>query len=391
MSTLSPSPVSPASPASPATIPLCEPYLRGNERRYIDDCLTTNFVSSVGVYVERFEREFAAYTGSPYAVACVNGTAAIHLALYVSGVGAGDTVLVSDFTFIATANPVRYLGAVPVFVDSEAGSWNLDPQRTVEALADLAGKNQLPKAVLAVHILGQPADLGPIVEACAHYSIPLIEDAAEALGARYDADYPHPQVAGRHVGTVGRIGIFSFNGNKLITTGGGGMLTTADAGLAKRLKHLSTQAKLPGLAFVHDEVGFNYRLTNLAAAMGVAQLEQIAHFLARKQHIADRYARLCAAKGWTYHPVLPRTTPSRWLTSCLVGPRRDELLQRLTAAGIGARPLWLPLSSQGPFRDFPRYATGVAARLAAEGLSLPCSVSLSDEQLDRVCAVLESA
>ena len=370
-------------------IPLCEPYLHGNERRYIDDCLTTNFVSSVGAYVDRFEREFAAYTGSPHAVACVNGTSAIHLALYVSGVGAGDTVLVSDFTFIATANPVRYLGAVPVFVDSEARSWNLDPQLTVKILDDLAREGRLPKAVLAVHILGQPADLGPIVDACTRHGVPLIEDAAEALGARYHADYPHAQVAGRHVGTIGRIGVFSFNGNKLITTGGGGMLTTADATLAKRLKHLTTQAKLPGLAFVHDEVGFNYRLTNLAAAMGVAQLEQIGHFLSRKQYIADRYARLCAAKGWTYHPVLPHTEPSRWLTSCVVGPQRDAILQRLTAAGIGARPLWLPLSSQAPFREFTVYPTGVATRLAAEGLSLPCSVSLSDAQLDRVCAVLE--
>ena len=370
-------------------IPLCEPYLHGNERRYIDDCLTTNFVSSVGAYVERFEREFAAYTGSPHAIACVNGTSAIHLALYVCGVGAGDTVLVSDFTFIATANPVRYLGALPVFVDSESRSWNLDPLLTVKILDDLARQGRLPKAVLAVHILGQPADLGPIVDACARHGVPLIEDAAEALGASYHPDYPHAQVAGRHVGTIGHIGVFSFNGNKLITTGGGGMLTTADAALAKRLKHLTTQAKLPGLAFVHDEVGFNYRLTNLAAAMGVAQLEQIEHFLSRKQHIADRYARLCAAKGWTYHPVLPHTTPSRWLASCLVGPQRDSILQRLTAAGIGSRPLWLPVSSQAAFKSFDSYPTGVAARLAAEGLSLPCSVALTDAQLDRVCAVLE--
>lgn len=369
-------------------IPLCEPSLGGNERRYIDECLTTNFVSSVGPFVERFEREFAAYTGSPHAVACVNGTAAIHLALWVLGVGAGDTVLVSDFTFIATANPVRYLGAEPVFVDSEARSWNLDPVRVAEALDDLVRQDKRPKAVLVVHILGQPADLGPIVDACARHGVPIVEDAAEALGAIYAADYPHAQCAGRHVGTIGVMGCFSFNGNKLITTGGGGMLTTGDERLAKRLKHLTTQAKLPGLAFVHDEVGFNYRLTNVAAAMGVGQLEQIGTFLARKEAIADRYARLCAAKGWTYHPVLPGTRPSRWLASCLVGARRDELLERLTRAGIGARPLWLPVSSQAAFRRFTTYGTSVAEMLAREGLSLPCSVTLSETQLDRVCEVL---
>jgi dTDP-4-amino-4,6-dideoxygalactose transaminase len=369
-------------------IPLCEPALNGNERRYIDECLTTNFVSSVGPFVERFEREFAAYTGSPHAVACVNGTAAIHLALWVLGVGPGDTVLVSDFTFIATANPVRYLGAEPIFIDSEARSWNLDPVRVAEALDELARRGRTPKAVLAVHILGQPADLGPIVEACSRHGVPLVEDAAEALGARYTSGYPHSEVAGRHVGTIGVIGCFSFNGNKLITTGGGGMLTTADPALAKRLRHLSTQAKLPGLAFVHDEVGFNYRLTNLAAAMGVGQLEQIGHFLARKQAIADRYARLCAAKGWTYHPVLPETEPSRWLTSCLVGARRDELLAKFTAAGIGARPLWLPVSSQAAYTHCTTYGTAIASQLAREGLSLPCSVGMTESQLDQVCEVL---
>ncbi len=372
-------------------IPLCEPFLNGNERRYIEDCLATNFVSSVGAYVDRFERDFATYTGSPHAVACVNGTAAIHLALHACGVTAGDTVLVSDFTFIATANPVRYLGAQPIFVDSETASWNLDPARTVAALEACARAGRLPRAVLAVHILGQPADLGPIVDACARFAVPLIEDAAEALGARYTAAYPHAQVAGRQVGTVGLIGCFSFNGNKIITTGGGGMLTTADPLLAKRLKHLSTQAKLPGLAFVHDEVGFNYRLTNLAAAMGVAQLEQIEVFLARKAAIAARYAEVCARRGWTYHPVLPGTVPSRWLASCLVGVQRDHLIERLTAAGIGARPLWLPLSSQAAFLSCQTHGTEIATKLATEGLSLPCSASLSEAQLDHVCAVLDHA
>lgn len=371
-------------------INLCDPSLHGNERAYLEECLTTNFVSSIGPFVDRFEREFAAYTGSPHAIACSSGTAAIHLALRVLGVGPGDCVLVSDFTFIATANPIVYQGAEPVFVDSDERSWNLDPLRVAEALDDLARQGRTPKVCLAVHILGQPADLGPIIEACSRHGVTLVEDAAEALGAAYAADYQHAQCAGKQVGTIGRIGCFSFNGNKLITTGGGGMLTTADPGLAKRLKHLSTQAKLPGLAFVHDEVGYNYRLTNLAAAMGVAQLEQISHFLARKEAIADRYARVCAAKGWTYHPVLPATHPSRWLASCLVGTQRDALVARLTAAGIGARPLWLPVRSQAAFRQCRAYGGAVADRLAAEGLSLPCSVNLTDDQLDLICDVLSA-
>ena len=247
-----------------------------------------------------------------------------------------------------------------------------------------------------MHVLGQPADLGPVIDACARHRVPLIEDAAEALGGRYTRDYPHPGCAGRQVGTIGRIGCFSFNGNKIITCGGGGMMTTADPALAERLRHLSTQAKLPGLAFIHDQVGYNYRLTNLAAALGLAQLECLPAFLARKHAIAARYRSWCERRqerrGTRYQPVLPGTVPSDWLCSFTV-PGRDQLVAACVAAGIQVRPLWLPLSEQPCLPGFPRWGGGgnVARRLSAEGMSVPCSSALTDDEQERVLAVLDAA
>lgn len=371
-------------------IPLCVPNLGEDEARMLSECLASTFVSSVGPFVDRFEREFAAAVGSPHAVACASGTAALHLALRVLGVGSGDTVLVSDCTFIASANPVVYQGATPVFIDSELASWNLDPRLVAQALDDLVREGRKPKAVVAVHILGQPADLGPIVDACARHGVALVEDATEALGAAYTNAYPHESCRGRQCGTVGAIGCFSFNGNKLITTGGGGMLATADETLAKRLKHLSTQAKLPGLAFVHDEVGYNYRLTNLAAALGIAQLARLPDFLRRKRHIAARYRAWCAGHGCSYQPVLPGTVPNEWLCSFLT-PHRNRLLTALNAAQIGARPLWQPLSEQPCLKGARRWGGAIAARLAVEGMSVPCSTGLTDADQDRVLEALDRA
>lgn len=368
-------------------IPLCVPNLGENESRLLQECLASTYVSSVGPFVERFEQAFAQAVGAPYAVASSCGTAAIHLALRVLGVGPGDTVLVSDCTFIASANPIVYQGAHPAFIDSELTSWNLDPRLVAQALDDMAHEGRLPKAVIAVHILGQPADLGPIVDACARYGVPLIEDAAEALGATYAADHPHAACRNRHVGTVGVIGCYSFNGNKIITTGGGGMLTTADPKIAQQLKHLSTQAKLPGVAFVHDQVGYNYRLTNLAAALGLAQLARLPEFVRRKRQIADRYRAFAAENACTYQPILPHTHPSDWLCS-FITPHRDRLLADLNAVNIGARPLWQPLSQQPCLRGRRSWGGAIAQRLAVEGISVPCSVGLTDAEQDRVLEVM---
>ena len=253
-------------------IPLAEPVLRGNARSYLLECLDTNFVSTIGPFVERFEREFAEHVGSRYAVACASGTAAIHVAMRLLDIGPRDDVIVPTLTFIASANPVLYERANPILVDVERRTWNLDPDLVIEEIERRArlGLRQV-RAVEVVHILGRPADIGKLSEVCERQGVALIEDAAESLGAIY-VESPH---SGRSVGTIGAIGCFSFNGNKVITAGGGGMLVTDDEALARRAKHLTTQARLPGLEYDHDEIGYNYRLTNLAAALGLSQLEEI--------------------------------------------------------------------------------------------------------------------
>ncbi len=363
-------------------IPLCVPSLGAEEERLLVECVRSTFVSSVGPFVDRFEREFAAAVGSPHAVACASGTAALHLALRVLGVGPGDRVLCSDCTFIASANPVLYQGATVEFVDSEWRSWNLDPVLVEQALAEGVATGRPFKAVIVVHVLGQPADIVPILAACRRYGVTLIEDATEALGATC-AD-------GRQAGSIGDVGCFSFNGNKIITTGGGGMCTTADPALAKLIKHLSTQAKIPGVGFSHDAIGFNYRMPNVNAALGLAQLAKLPVFLARKRAIAARYRAWAARHGLRHHPVLPGTTPNEWLPSVLV-PARDAVMTRLNEQGILARPVWAPLGLQPCHRGARRWGGTVAEELAHDGLSLPCSVGLTDAEQDRVIAALDGA
>jgi dTDP-4-amino-4,6-dideoxygalactose transaminase len=368
-------------------IPLSEPCLDGNVRAYLDECLATNFVSSVGPFVTRFEETFAAYVGSRHAVACASGTAALHVAMRLLGIGPGDEVVVPTLTFVASANPVVYERATPLLVDAETATWNMDPALVIAELERRArlGLRQ-PSAVEAVHILGHPADLAPLVEACARFGVPLIEDAAEALGARY----LQGPLAGRHVGTVGRIGCFSFNGNKIITTGGGGMIVTDDEALARRAKHLTTQARLPGAEYRHDEVGYNYRLTNLAAALGVAQLERLPAFLAAKQEIAARYDRALAGRpGIAAPPRAPWARPSWWLYTATVDPAihgrdRESLRVALGDRGIEARPIWTPLHLMPMFANAPRLGGAVAERLHAQGLSLPSSVALTAADQKRV-------
>lgn len=361
-------------------IPLSEPYLAGNERRYLDECVTTNFVSSVGPFVERFEREFAAYVGAKFAVACASGTAALHVALRLLGIGAGDEVLVPTLTFIASANPIAYERATAVLVDSEVETWNMDPDLVIDYIESAAREGRkLPRAVEVVHLLGHPANIEPILAVCERFAVPVIEDAAEALGARY--------ANGKHVGTLGTLGCFSFNGNKIITSGGGGMITTDDPELARRAKHLTTQARLPGLAYRHDEVGFNYRLTNVAAALGVAQLEQLPSFIRRKLDIATRYDAALRDR-FTLPPRASWAQSTCWLYSVGIADRRDDYLARLTSQQVEARPIWTPLHTMPMYVDAPRLGGERAEQLAASGLSIPCSVSLSEAQQDRVISLL---
>jgi len=373
--------------ATGSRIPLAEPLIGGNAAAYLEACLTSNFVSSVGPFVTRFEEAFAAAVGSRYAVACASGTAAIHLALLVLDVGPGDEVLVPSLTFVASANPVRYVGATPVFVDSEAETYNGDPDLVVEELdrRARAGARQ-PAAIEIVHLVGHPARMTPVLVAAERYGIPVIEDASEAVGATYRGGTDD----GRSVGTIGRIGCFSFNGNKLITTGGGGMLVTDDAALAKRARHLSTQARLPQLAYDHDEVGYNYRLSNLAAALGLAQLETMPDLLAARRAIAARYdAALDALPGMRRAPRAAWADPTHWLYTARVDPAatgatRDAVIAALGSDLIEARPIWTPLHLTRLYAGAPRLGGAVAESIFETAVSLPSSSSLAPDAQERV-------
>jgi dTDP-4-amino-4,6-dideoxygalactose transaminase len=306
-------------------------------------------------------------------------------------VGPGDEVLVPTLTFVASANPIRYEGAVPVLVDSEADTFNLDPTLVVEELdrRGRAGRRQ-PKAIEVVHLVGHPAAIEPILAAADRHGVAVIEDASEALGARYRDG----ALDGRHVGTLGRVGAFSFNGNKLITTGGGGMVVTDDEALARRARHLSTQARLAGRAYDHDEIGYNYRLSNVAAAIGLAQLEQLDDLLAARRRVAARYDEAAATLPWlTPAPRATWADPSFWLYTARTrgepdDPRRDEVIDALAEAAIEARPIWTPLHRTRLYADAPRLGGDVAESIFERAFSLPSSSSLSAAALGRVVQAL---
>lgn len=379
--------VTPQHAPTMSRVPLCEPCLTGRERDYLAECLDANFVSSVGPFVDRFEAAFARYVGTRFAVATCNGTAAIHVALRLAGVGPGDEVLVSTLTFIASVNPIAYLGATPVFVDSESATWNLDPHLLADEVNRRARLGRTPKAILPVHLYGRPADLAPILAVAAEHGIPVIEDAAESLGATYH---------GRQAGSFGQTGCFSFNGNKVITCGGGGMVVTDDEALASRAKHLTTQAKLPGAEYRHDDVGYNYRLTNVQAALGLAQLEQLDEFLAHKRLIANRYDRALANVPGV---VVPNDSAvcrsSHWMYAVLIRPDatgmdRDGVLRALDREGIQARPVWTPIHEMPMYAECARAGGAVAEEISRLGLCLPSSVSLTESDQQRVIACLQN-
>jgi dTDP-4-amino-4,6-dideoxygalactose transaminase len=382
-----------SSSEAPRRLPLAEPSLGGNAAAYLAECVESTYVSSIGAFVDRFEREFADSVGSRFAVACNSGTAALHLAFTALGVGPGDDVLVPTLTFVASANPIRYLGATPVLTDSEPATLNVDPAIVVDELERRAraGLRQ-PGAIEVVHLVGHPADMVPILEVAARFGVPVIEDASEALGAAWQTG----SLAGRQVGSVGLMGCFSFNGNKLITTGGGGMVTTDDESLARRVRHLSTQARLPGRVYDHDVVGFNYRLSNLAAALGVAQLEQLGELLAARRENARAYdAAIVDLPGIEPAARAPWAEPSFWLyTARLSIPdaaERDRILDALGTAGIDARPIWSPLHRTHLYADAPRLGGAVADRIFDAAISLPSSSTLRPADRERVLDGLAEA
>ena len=387
----------PGAPPAADVIPLIVPEIRGNEWKYIKECLDTNWVSSVGSYVDRFEKMVADRAGTKYAIATVNGTAALHIALILAGVEADDEVLVSSLTFIAPANAIRYLEAWPVFVDAEPRYWQIDPEGVIEFLekgcrwdGQMLRNRQTGrrvKAILPVHILGHPADLDPILSVAAKYALPVIEDATEGLGARY---------RGKSVGGVGDVGCFSFNGNKIITTGGGGMLVTNNAEWAARAKYLTTQAKDDPIEYIHNAVGYNYRLTNPLAAMGCAQMEQLDTFVDAKRQIAKRYQGSLAALPGIHLPEEADWASSTfWMYTVLIDDKKSrinsrELLREMAVRKIQARPLWQPIH-----RSLAHNASGSpscpnAEALNRHALSLPCSVGLTPSDQGRVIDVLTS-
>ncbi|GID94608.1 DegT/DnrJ/EryC1/StrS family aminotransferase [Amorphoplanes digitatis] len=364
-----------------ARIYLSPPDVSGVERKLLLEAFDSNWVAPVGPDLDAFEAQVADLVGVRHAVALSSGTAALHLALVAAGVRRGDTVLVPSFTFAATANAVMYLGARPVFLDSTAESWNVDPGLVAEELRDRAARGQLPRAVVTVDMYGQCADYEPLLDACDRYGVALIEDAAEALGASY---------RGRPAGSFGLAGVLSFNGNKIVTTGGGGMLVTDDGRVATQTRHLATQAREPVPHYEHRSVGYNYRLSNLLAAVGRGQVGRLPDLVAARGETARYYrAALGDLPGLTFMPVAEYGTPNWWLTCLLVdadefGADRDRILEHLATLNIEARPTWKPMHLQPVFRDCVMRGGEVSADLFRRGLCLPSGSALTDDDRQRV-------
>ncbi len=379
-------------PAKNETIPLSEPYLMGRESEYLTECIESGWVSSVGAFVDKFEAHLSEFTKTNHAVATVNGTAALHTALMVSGVQPGDEVLVSNLTFIAPVNAIRHCGAIPVLIDAEPDYWQMDTQLLARFLTEECqvserglvnvSSGNVVKAIMPVHILGHPCDMDDIGKLANKYSLSVVEDSTESLGSFW-RDQP--------CGSIGDIGCFSFNGNKLVTTGGGGMVVTRDETVALRARHLTTQAKLPGTEFIHDETGYNYRLTNIQAAVGCAQMEEISYLLKRKIEILERYRD--AFSGRADVKVVGQAEKAKncgWLSAIQVfdkeGTNRKsrDIQQYLSDHRIQARPLWQPMHLSPAHERFARGAYPVSETLYKEVLCLPCSVGLTPLNQDVV-------
>ncbi|MBC1238687.1 DegT/DnrJ/EryC1/StrS aminotransferase family protein [Nostoc sp. 2RC] len=360
---------------------LSTPHMGDEELEFVKEAFETNWIAPVGPHVDAFEAEFCQVTNASYAVALSSGTAALHLALKLVGVEAGDEVFCSTLTFIASANPIIYLGAKPVFIDSDRTSWNMNPELLAEALDSRAKTGKLPKAVVLVHLYGQSADIDPILQACNQYDVPLIEDAAEALGATYKK---------RSLGTFGRIGIYSFNGNKIITTSGGGMLVSEDLELVEKARFLATQARDRAPHYQHSQIGYNYRLSNVLAGIGRGQLRVLnQRVAARRRNFEIYFQELKNLPGIEFMPEANYGYATRWLTCITIDPQafggnREQLRIALLEQQIESRPVWKPLHIQPIFAECPCFGGAVAEDLFARGLCLPSGSNLTNEDLKTV-------
>lgn len=374
-------PIDVASPARKRRIPVAEPSLSGNELKYVTECIETGWISSQGSFVKRFEAEIAKRLGAEHVLAVSNGTVALHLAVLALGIGPGDEVLVPNLTFAATINTVIQAGATPVIVDVDLHSWNMDPAAAAAAVTPRT------KAIMPVHLYGQPAEMDALMALAKRHGLFVIEDAAEAMGSAYK---------GRPCGAIGDAGTFSFFSNKLITTGEGGAVVFRDAAVAQRARRLRDHGMDPAKRYWHVEVGYNYRLTNLQAAVGCAQLERLDHFLDRKIEVARQYsARLGTVEGITIPAVMPGLMNSYWAYSVIgdftaIGITRDEFMGRLDKAGIETRPLFYPLHVMPPYGTFAGNRTfPVTTKLSDGGLSLPSAVTLTAAETSYIGGVIE--
>lgn len=364
---------------------LSSPHMSGNEMNYIREAFETNWIAPLGPNVDAFEKEIASFTGASEAVAVSSGTAAIHLALSLLGVKKGDYVFCSSLTFVASANPILYQGATPVFIDSEPDTWNMSPKALEKALSKAAYEGRLPKAVIVVHLYGQSAKMDEILSICNVYGIPIIEDSAESLGSTYK---------GKASGTFGKFGIYSFNGNKIITTSGGGMLISNDVDALKKARFLATQAKDLAPHYQHSVMGFNYRLSNILAGVGRAQLEVLNERVAARRMIFERYEKeLVDIPGIQFMPELENTKSNRWLTALTIDEERagfsaSSLIVQLALKNIEARPIWKPLHLQPLFNGVEYYPhsqnESISENLFNTGICLPSGSNMTEEDQMRV-------
>lgn len=372
-------------------IALSEPNIGGNAWKYIKECLDTGWVSSAGGFVEAFEGKICEFTGAKHAVAVVNGTSGLQIALQLSGVAAGDEVIVPTLTFIAPINAVRYLGAEPVFMDCD-DFLNIDPAKlgkflstecrmTVRGLVNKKSKRYI-RAILPVHVFGNPCEMQSIMALAARYDLKVVEDATESLGSYFTSG----KYKGKYTGTIGHFGVYSFNGNKIITTGSGGMLVTGDRKMSEKARYLTTQAKDDAVRYVHNEVGYNFRLTNLLAALGVAQLEQLPDFIERKKANYFFYqGALKGVKGVSLMGVPPGTSPNFWFYSLLIdsfalGVDREKFMSELSSMGIQSRPVWKLNHLQKPYRKSQAFNICKAGKFYESVLNIPCSSGLKRSQ-----------
>lgn len=371
---------------------LSTPHLGEEERSFVEEAFRTNWIAPLGPNVDAFEKELAEQVGISHAAAVSSGTAAIHLALDLLGIRPGDRVFCSSLTFVASANPILYCGATPVFIDSDPATWNMSVPALSRALSDAAANGELPAAVVVVNLYGQSADMAPILDLCAGYGIPVIEDAAESLGASY---------RGKASGTWGKLGIYSFNGNKIITTSGGGMLVSEDGELIEKARFLATQARENAPWYLHRETGYNYRMSNILAGVGRGQLRVLEDRVASRRRVFEHYrSELSGIPGLDWMPEAEFGRSTRWLSVCTLNPEATDvtpaqLIQHLRQHNIEARHVWNPMHRQPLFAQNRYYAhdeqLSFSDQAFQQGLCLPSGSNLSQEQVERVCQVVRQA